>query len=159
MSVDGKASAENGGDLKMQIRIDMERLLVNVAAVLGFMGLLLLLDWAVASALNDGRSISAAAFGSIYAFLGGCGLLLLSILFLLVSKRALPEQDAIQEHVYAYSTCCKELDEDGREHDRWSFSSSHSYSWIGRTIGPVVIFFARIRHNRLVARSNRKAKA
>jgi hypothetical protein len=120
------------------------------------MGGMLLFDWAVASVLNDGRSISAQAFSSIHVFIGGCCLLLVSILFLLIGKFTLID---MSEHFYAYSTCCKEIGDDGKERDRWSFSSGHSYSWIGRNIGPIAIFFAQIKHNRLVVRSNKAVKA
>lgn len=53
---------------------------------------------------------------------------------------------------YAYSACRKVQGADGVQRDSWSFTSGHDNSLIGRTIGPLYIAVARMRHNWMVAR-------
>lgn len=55
-------------------------------------------------------------------------------------------------HSSAASSCRREIGPDGIERDAWSFSSGHDNTWVGRTMGPVLIAFARIRHERFVRR-------
>lgn len=49
-------------------------------------------------------------------------------------------------HSCAASSCRREIRPDGIERDVWSFTAGHDNTWIGRMIGPVLIAFARIRH-------------
>lgn len=76
--------------------------------------------------------------------------LVLSLLALLVT---LTSRQTTQ-HFYAYSSCRREVSADGKERESWSFTSGYANTFIGRTVGPLYIAIARLRHKRLEQRSN-----
>lgn len=63
------------------------------------------------------------------------------------------------EHFSSAVECRKVMQADGQEHDDYSFSASHSNTFIGRTVGRAYVSIAAVRYNRLMLKRRRPISA
>ncbi len=64
-----------------------------------------------------------------------------------------------QQHFYAHSQCSRIIGRDGQERDSWSFTSGHSNTLIGHTIGRFFIAVAYGKHIRMARKLEAKQEA